>query len=117
VDSDAFVRAIERHARDSAINSTVSNLDLPPGRSPEPELLEASKWYCGLSDSEKRVVQWIIHLATDHATLGFLAIIDGSRAIEGGPSKGHLELYYCAEGERRLLNDPAKEPLNDKLMV
>ncbi len=35
---------------------------------------------------------------------GVLCVLDGVRAIESGPDKGELELYYVKDGTRVLLN-------------
>ena len=113
--ADEFVRGVERSVRDAAIKSSLANLCDPPGREPDPALLNASRWFKALGDSDRSVVEWIIRLAADHATFGFLCVIDGARAISPGPQKGQFELIY-REGECcTLINDISRdEPLNDK---
>jgi hypothetical protein len=112
--ADSFVNAIERYVRDSAVDSMIKNLSAPTSNH-DHHLIEASEWYRRLSDDQKRVFTWVIKLTANHTALGFLAVIDGSRAIEGGPGKGHLELYHVRGSDLTLLNDPNNEPLNDKL--
>ena len=65
----------------------------------------------------RRIVRSIIQRAADHAVLGFLAVLDGVQAIETGPDKGKLELYYVKGESWTLLNDQRREAIHDYLKV
>ena len=106
MNSEDFVDAIQIAVRNAAIEGTVTSLTTPPGRSPDPRLIELSKWFADLDEGERRLVRALIERSVDQAVFGFLTVLDGVRAIENSPDKGVLELYYV-RGERRvLINDP-----------
>src|SRR5690242_7257598 len=108
MNADEFVRAIEKSVRDSAVSSTISNLQKPPGRAPQPELVAISEWYMRLAEADRRMIEAIARRAANHATFGFLVVLDGDRVIEAGPEKGKLELFYVKGAERVLLNSADK---------
>ena len=113
--ADEFVGVVDLVVRRGSISSTLKNLEHPPGRNPDAELRSLADWFNRLGVAERKAVAGVARLAVSHAACAFLSVIDGAMAIESGPERGHLELYYVNGGERRLLNDPRDEPLNDKL--
>lgn len=115
--ADDFVAVVDLVVRQGAAASTMPNLERPPGRSPQAELVELAKWFANLEQSDKDAVKAVAMLASSHAVCGFLSVLDGARAIENPPHKGHLELWYVNDHfcQRTRLNDPESEPLNDKL--
>lgn len=115
MNGDEFVDAVDTVVRQGAVASTLKNLAKPPGITPDRDLVEMSRWYAGLSETEREMLASVVHLAASHAVLAFLSVLDGAQAIESPPDKGHLELYHVKHDRRVLLNDPAHEPLNDKL--
>jgi|SRR6185437_10331597 len=113
--AEKFVDVVKEVAIEGALRSTISNLCTPPGRNPPSYLVEIANWFSTLEDIDRDMVERVARLAVDHATLTFMCIIDGAKAIESGPNKGHLELFYVKGSARLRLNDPNLEPLNDKL--
>jgi len=112
MDSQEFVDVIRLVVRDSAVSDTLDVLRHVPGRSPRPEDKERSAWYNSLDIEQKRIVAGVIKDAVDSAVFGFLCVLDGVRAIEDAPRKGHLELRYVKDGIT-LLNTPTGEMLHD----
>ena len=49
----------------------------------------------------------------EDVVFGVLCVLDGVRAIENGPDKGELELYYVKGESRVLLNDMKQCELHD----
>jgi hypothetical protein len=112
MDANLFVELVEKWGFTSAIKATLKNMTSPP--TSNAELVELSRWFNGLELSSQRMTERAVVRGAAHAIFGFLCIIDGARAIEPGPDKGHLELFYVKGKTRVLLNDPSEEPLNDK---
>ena len=52
--SEEFVDAIKTYVRDAAIRNVMTICSKPPGRSPEKELVEASRWYNSLEELLKK---------------------------------------------------------------
>jgi hypothetical protein len=101
---EKFVDGIKIAVRDSAIATTLKVLDTPIGRVPDAEDIEMSKWFHGLSVEQKKQLPKILKLAVDSCVFGFLNVIDGSRVIEEGSSKGDFELYYVNGDTGVLIN-------------
>lgn len=110
---EEFVNAIKATVRDTAVTGTLALLREPPGRKPRPELLELSGWFKRLNDEDKKMLEMVLMLNADAAVFGFLAVLDGERAIEDTLEKGEFELVYVRDGEKTLLNDPTQEMLHD----
>ena len=101
-----FVEAIKRVVRDSAIEGTVRLYTNPPGRAPEQDLVEMSKWYHSLSDSDKAMVHRVVRDSVNMAIFGFLSVLSGVRPIETKPpERGELKLYWDNGTEQTLIND------------
>jgi hypothetical protein len=112
MNSEDFIEAIKMVVRDSTVAGELSNLAKPAGRKPHPEMVEMSKWFNGLPDSDKGFVERVIKYSADLSVFSFLAVLDGVAVIENGSDKGDLELYYVKGDERVRLNEPAN-PLHD----
>jgi len=110
-----FIDVIRTEVLQSAAEGTISLLKRPPGRRPDPALVELSKWYNALSESDQRRVVEIAKISSHGAVFGFLTILDGLRAIEDGPDKGMLELRYRKGEQSVILNSPDEPPLHDLL--
>lgn len=108
-----FVQAIKNTIYDSTISGVLNLLLKPPGRRPRASLVELSRWYNNLSESDKDSVRAVIELVTHHSIFGFLAVLDGVEVIESTPKKGDLKLYYKIEEHEVLINDPSMEFLHD----
>jgi hypothetical protein len=111
-----FVDAIQAEVRDAAARDVISLIERPPGRRPSPDLTSLSQWFNALSESDRRHVKSVALLASNLATFGFLAVLDGARIIEEPSDRGALELRYIKPGEKTvLLNDPEGEVLHELL--
>lgn len=111
MNSEDFVRAIERHVKDAAIGDTLASLKAPAGRRIPPDVRARSDWYNGLSEIESTHVEGVVKAAVHAAVFGLLAVLDGARTIDDG--SGQFELVYVA-GQRILLN-PQSVDLHDML--
>ena len=94
MNSQTFVDVIRKVVLDAAVMGTLETLSDPPGRRPSPELRRVSDWYKTLSENDRLMLEASIAMAARSAVFGFLSVLDGARAIEGGPEKGHLVLEY-----------------------
>lgn len=111
---EQFVQAIKTEALDTAVRDTMLDLHDSPGRRSEPSLVELQQWYQALDRQSQEFVEQVARMATDSATFGVMAILDGVRAIEAG-DKGDLVLEYRKGATRLRLNDPYQELLHDSL--
>lgn len=111
--SDEFINALKVQTSDAAVFGTAANLERPPGRRPREKDVTLSKWYVGLSDTDRLFVQAAMREAAELAVFSFLGVLDGVSAIENGPEKGELRLLYTKNGVEQLLNNPAQEFLHD----
>lgn len=105
MNSQEFVTAVERYVRDAAIEDTITNLQIPPGRKPDLKATSVSNWYNGLTAQEKDQVRSIITGAVHAALFGLFTVIDGSRTIDDG--SGHFEIAYITGEQKSLLNPPS----------
>ena len=108
-----FVDGIKTAVRDSAVNSTQSALQRPPGRRPATEALERSTWYLSLSEGDRKQVDAVVRYACHLTTYTFLCVLDGVKVLEDGIVKGDLELFYRRGDLVVRLNDPQGDELHD----
>lgn len=113
--TDDFVDAIRTEAQEAASSDVITLLENPPGRRPDPELVELSQWFNTLSDFDKQHVSKVASLTSREAVFGVLAILDGVRVVEDGAERGRLELRYVKDSDSRLLNDPSGPFLHELL--
>ena len=114
MNSEEFVDTIRRIVRDQAAAGVADLIKSPPGRVPDGGLVEISKWFDALDFESKRMVEVVIAMACDHATFGFLCVLDGTRKAFAD-SGAKIELRYVNANENILLNDPRKTFLHDLL--
>jgi hypothetical protein len=90
----------------SSIRSAIEFIqNPPPGRKPLWNHLEMHRWYDGLVDSDKEMVQKLIKDTYQTAVYSFLMVLDHKMFFEGYGEKGELQLYYRSpEGEVVHLN-------------
>src|SRR5260221_293432 len=101
---EEFIVKIRQVVYESAINGTLSLIRKPPGRRPPENLAVLSRWFIQLSDADKKIFGDAVALAAHQATFGMLAVLDGVRQVDDGPTKGTLELRYISNGQNVLLN-------------
>lgn len=117
MNQEAFVDSVRRCARDAAIDGVLRILERPPGRSPAPELVDASGWYERLAPDDRERVRHVVALTADHVVFGLFAVLDGARPVEDsvGP-KGRFELrHVSASGEVTALAGEGTAPLHELL--
>jgi hypothetical protein len=74
-----------------------------------------SHWYKALDANGQRMAEQVAEMAARQAVFGFLSILDGSRQVETGGAKGHLELRYIDEGGPNVIGGPDGEVLHELL--
>lgn len=114
--SSEFIKGIKSAVYDASIVGTISLLQSPPGRKPELELVELSKWYNACSEADKKAIQSIVSLTAKHAVFGFLAVLDGVRQIESTEEKGIFQLQFIKDKKLYIINEPNGEYLHDLFM-
>jgi len=110
-----FVDAIRSEVLKSSADGTISLLQRPPGRKPALELVSLSQWFNALPEVDKERVREVAVMSSHGAVFGFLAVLDGVRAIEDGADRGSLELRHIKGEDSTLLNDPSGPLLHDLL--
>ena len=108
-----FVFAIKSHVRKEAVSAYLGLIANPPGRAPEAELVELSKWYNGLDDQGKSMVRRVVEQSVDAGFFSLFCVLDGITPIEKTDEQGSFELYYVKGAEKVLLTDPDEDYLHD----
>lgn len=111
---EEFVQAIRSEVLLSAVKSTISNMAKPPPRG-DRSLLEASAWFQGLTDEQRAHLRYAVTLAAHHAVFGFLAVLDGARAVESSREKGTFRLTFVKRGKEWALSPSTGEYLHELL--
>jgi hypothetical protein len=109
--AEKFVRGIVDSVF-AAAKSTIQTLTSPPGRAPDPRLLELSDWYHTLSPGDQTHVTRVAAFSADRAVFGMLAAFDGaSRILPVSDADAVRVQLMTAEGPVLL---PTKaDPLHD----
>jgi hypothetical protein len=110
---EEFIQALKVQTSDSAVDGTKRNLERPAGRKPRKADVELSEWYRSLSEADQVRVLQAVQEAAELAVFSFLCVLDGVSAIEDGPDKGELKLYYSKGEQSVLLNDESSDYLHD----
>ncbi len=114
MNNELFIELIKMHVRDAAIEDVILKLNKPPGRKPRQRHVAQSQWFNQLSTDDKNNVKEVVQEAVDEAIFGFLAVLDGVRAVEDSSEhNGEFKLMYGREDGEDRLNDPDKEYLHD----
>jgi hypothetical protein len=115
MNQNEFVDSLRNEARDAAASDVLDLVKKPPGRRPSANLLELSKWYHSLNDTEKNCLEAFAKLVSHHAVFGVLAILDRVRAIEGMGEGDRLELRFVHGNEVTFLTTQNGPMLHDLL--
>jgi hypothetical protein len=83
--TDEFIDNLRLAVYRTAIDGTSRLIENPPGRSPRSDLVELSEWFHSLSPEGRDRLFEVIRLSVDQAVFGFLAVLDGARAISSPP--------------------------------
>lgn len=112
IDIEFFVRALKSECRDAAVTDCIASFRSPPGRTPRPELVQIAKWFIGLSDSERTMVESAMAEAADATLFGVLCVLDGVRAIEAEEEKAEYVISAVRAGETTQIS-PTETFLHD----
>jgi len=107
-----FVEAVKLVAARASSRGTIEALVRPPGRKPDPDLVELSQWFGELDERGRHAVARVADLVSDQAVYNTLLVLDGLLAVEGRGEKGHFELIHVKDETRTLLNSPDDESLS-----
>lgn len=103
-----FVNMIRVAVEEAASKGVIDALRFPPGRRPDPQLLNLSNWFNGLSEEERSYLFKVVQMTAQQTVYNLLLLLDGLLAIESGPDKGRIELTYNRGAARVILNDSDK---------
>jgi len=109
VDKVEFTKNIKEVVSQSAIEDTLENLNDPPGRKPDEQLLAQSEWFNALNPTDREMVAEVISDAVHESVFGFLCVIDGVRSISNADETSDLKLSL---GDVQL-NEASGELLHD----
>ncbi|MBX3373174.1 MAG: hypothetical protein KF817_05010 [Phycisphaeraceae bacterium] len=112
MNSHDFVRAITTVVYSAAVKGTLDVIESPPGRRPDPRLVELSQWFHSLSSEGRMAIVEIVELAANQATYNFLLVLDGLLTLEPIGAKGNLELFHVQGGARNQVNSMDGEQLS-----
>lgn len=109
----SFIESLKLVLRAGTIMDVSKTIENPPGKKPNENLINLSKWFNSLNEEEKNLLRRVIELSVDSSIFGFLCLLDGVRAIENDIEKGSFELYYKKGESKTLINDESKDFLHD----
>jgi hypothetical protein len=112
MNSQEFVAALRIVACDKASSGVLTTIQHPPGRSPDPALLDLSKWYNDLEVYDKAMVVSLTNLATRQAVYNVLLVLDGLLAVSPQGHNVEFELFAKECGGAELLNSTNTQPLS-----
>jgi hypothetical protein len=109
VDKIEFTKIIKEVVAETAIENTLDNLNDPPGRKPDEQLVAQSEWFKSLKPSDREMVSKVIAEAVHESVFGFFCVLDGVRSISEAGETNSLNLSQ--NGVK--LNDTSGELLHD----
>lgn len=109
MDKIEFTKRIKQVVAQGAIEDAIDNLNDPPGRNPDRQLLIQSAWYKRLNETDREMVSKLITEAVHESVFGFLCVLDGVRSIADSGDSNNLQLSH--NGVQ--LNDISGEFLHD----
>jgi hypothetical protein len=104
-----FTKIIKEVVAKSAIEDTIENLNDPPGRKPDEQLVAQSEWFKSLKPTDREMVSKVIAEAVHESVFGFFCVLDGVRSISEGGETNNLNLSL----NDVQLNDISGELLHD----
>jgi hypothetical protein len=113
MNTEEFILTIKKVVKETTINNLLEELE--ETKLPSKKLARMSLLYNKLSLEDRVVLKEIITESTQSAIFGFFCVLDGVRAIENGPGKGRLELWYKNDndGQSHILNNEEVEFMHD----
>ncbi|MDE2436049.1 MAG: hypothetical protein KGM49_07310 [Sphingomonadales bacterium] len=118
MDQKTFVERLCWVVLDNLSRDLVEYWQHPPGRLRSETRSRRAKWLGSMNAEDRELLEAFGTEAARSALFGILAVLDGSRAIEGA-EEGHLELRYLGANRSGLLASSAIEsdtmPLHELL--
>ena len=109
MDQAAFVELIRQLVVEAAASGTIAQIAKPSGRNILEERKQRAVWFNGLSADERANVEFAVTDAARVTAFSLFCVLDGARAIENGPSRGHFELRYITAASDTLLASSAAD--------
>ena len=110
-----FVTRMFENAVVSSVAACVKTLRKPPGRKPHASLVEESRWFNQLADSDRAFVERCVKRGAEMALFSVFTVLDGVSFMEDFGPKGDFELYFSKGDERILLNPQDGELLHEMM--
>lgn len=89
-----FVDAIQTWVVNTVAPDNVQCFIDPPGRRPDPGLVEMGQWYRGLSKQDQTMVERAMAMAARDSVFGVFAALDGALKIDNGDPGDYFELRH-----------------------
>ncbi len=112
MNANTFIDRIIKLVIHSAIEDVISNLENPPGRNPDKNLIFMSKKYLELDDNQRELINLVTKDSVETAVFYFLSILDGVKKFD---DSGELKLSFIENQDETLINDENLEFLHDIL--
>jgi len=104
MEKENFIRPLKKTVRDSALRSSFEIITNPPGRSPARELVELSRWFNALTESDKKMVIKAAQMTLDQGIFNFLCILDGVDLLSEDYKGGTFVLSFRRHGQEVVIN-------------
>ena len=104
MNTQEFVDAVQELIIDKAAEMEAAIFLNPPGRKPDAKLLELSRWYKGLSESDRDMARKAMAKAARDAIFGIFVGLDGSMRLTN--EEGHFELRFVRGEQFDLICHP-----------
>jgi hypothetical protein len=115
MNTEEFVAVIQKHVVDTIGPDLVTILRKPPGRKPDAQIVALSRWYNGLSDDDKAMVEQLLAIAARDAVFGVFTVLDGSTQVDPTwEEDDHFELRHHHGGHIDVISGP-DTPLHEFL--
>jgi hypothetical protein len=112
---ERFIEALRKSVLQEAVGDVFSLLEQPPGRSPSPELVEASSWFRALGPEDRGHLAKALGLMSRHVMFGALAVLDGARVVDGEEPRGQFRLVFRRGDQEWELVGGRSPPLHELL--
>lgn len=111
-----FVNAIRTHVMEAAASDSILLVTMPPGRSPERELVELNAWYSRLAKDDQVMLERFAAIVAHAATFGMFAVLDQSRKIDpASDGEDYFELRHVRTEATDILCGPNGAVLHELL--
>ena len=104
-----FIDLVSIQVADSALNAVFALLKTPPGAEPSNDDVELSRWFNGLTESDRARTREVAKESVRQTIFNFLTILDGVTRIDNTDSNSRLELTFVRKGIRNVINVPPEE--------